>query len=223
MDSRLYDPIRTMSSMTREVIVAFSGGKESCVILDLCMRFFDRVEPFFMYQVPGMSFQEKTLHWYENKYGIEIKRLPHFCTSYYLRYGAYRDPDFDVPIIGMNDIYDFMRIRTGIDWVVAGERCADSIWRNAMIKHSGSIDEVRMRFFPLAYWNKKDVMEYIRVKKLYLGGDSKKLGISFSDLRGKELTFINKYYPADMEKVRRIYPLCDAAIRRYELYGDNKV
>lgn len=223
MDSRLYDPIRTMSTVTQDVIVAFSGGKESCVILDLCMRFFERVEPFFMYQVPGMSFQEKTLSWYENKYGIAIKRLPHFSTSRYLRYGAYREPDFEVPIIGLNDIYDFMRDRTGVYWIVAGERCADSIWRNAMIKHSGSIDEQRGRFFPLAYWNKRDVMEYIRVKKLYLGGDSKRLGISFSDLRGKELSMIKKYYPADLEKVKKIYPLCEAAIRRYELYGDHKV
>ena len=223
MDSRLYDPIRTMSTMTQEVIVAFSGGKESCVILDLCSRFFDRVEPFFMYQVPGLSFQEKTLHWYEQKYGVKIKRLPHFGTSRYLRYGVYREPDFDVPIIGINDIYDYMRDTTGIHWIVAGERCADSLWRNAMIKHTGSIDEVRGRFFPLAYWNKKDTMEYIRVKKLYLGGDSKRLGVSFSELREKELVMMKQYYPADLEKVRRIYPLCDAAIRRYELYGDNKV
>ena len=92
-----------------------------------------------------------------------------------------------------------------------------------MIKHSGSIDEKRGRFFPLAYWNKKDTMEYIRVKKLYLGGDSKRLGMSFSELRAKELVMMKKYYPSDLEKVRRIYPLCDAAIRRYELYGDNKV
>ena len=176
-----------------------------------------------MYQVPGLSFQEKTLHWYEQKYGVKIKRLPHFGTSRYLRYGVYREPDFDVPIIGVNDVYDYMRDSTGIHWVVAGERCADSLWRNAMIKHTGSIDEVRGRFFPLAYWNKKDTMEYIRVKKLYLGGDSKRLGVSFSELREKELVMMKQYYPADLEKVRRIYPLCDAAIRRYELYGDNKV
>ena len=223
MDSRLYDPIRTMSTMTREVIVAFSGGKESCVILDLCSRFFDRVEPFFMYQVPNLSFQEKTLHWYENKYNVSIKRLPHFGTSRYLRYGVYREPDFDVPIIGMDDIYGFMRNRTGIHWIVAGERCADSIWRNAMIKHTGSIDEERGRFFPLAYWNKKDTLEYMRVKKLYLGADSKKLGTSFSDLRGEELAMLEQYYPDDLEKARKIYPLCDAAIRRYKLYGKDKV
>lgn len=223
MDSSLYDPIRTMAAMTNEVIVAFSGGKESCVLLDLCTRFFDRVEAFFMYQVPGMSFQEKTLKWYEDKYSISIKRLPHFGTSRYLRYGVYREPDFEVPIIGMNDIYDFMRDRTGVYWIAAGERCADSIWRNAMIKHSGSIDETRGRFFPLAYWNKKETLEYIRVKKLYLGGESRWLGHSFAEIQGRELAMIKKHYPSDLERVKNIYPLCEGAIRRYEQYGENKV
>ena len=33
MDTRAYDPIKTMAQVTREVIVAFSGGKDSCVTL----------------------------------------------------------------------------------------------------------------------------------------------------------------------------------------------
>lgn len=221
MSSALYDPVKTMAKVTREAIVAFSGGKDSCVTLDICARFFDRIVPFFMYQIPGMSFQEKTLRIYEQRYGLEIVRIPHFETSEFLRYGTYRPPDYDVPIVSLNDVYAYLRAKTGIWWICAGERIADSTVRRAMIKHSGSIDEKRGRFFPLAYWNRRDVMEYLRLKRLYVGEESKKLGGSFSDISGKTLLTVKRYWPDDYEKVKRIYPLCEAAVKREAEYGGN--
>ena len=223
MDSSLYDPIRTMSRVTREVIVAFSGGKDSIVTLDLCMKFFDRVEVFFMYQVPGISFQERTMRLYERKYGISILRLPHFETSEFLRYGTYRIPDPTVPIISVTDVYDWIRGKTGIYWIAAGERAADSIVRGAMIKHSGSIDTKRGRFYPVAWWRKPDIMNYMRIKNLHLGADSKALGHSFRDISGATIKLLRDKYPLDYERVKRIYPLCDAAIRKEEVYGDNPI
>lgn len=220
MSSQLYDPIRTMSKVTREVLVGFSGGKDSCVTLDICFRFFDRVQPFFMYQVPGMSFQERTIKWYEQKYGVKIIRMPHFETSEFLRYGLYRAPDWNVPVVSTLDAYSYLRDLTGIYYIAAGERIADSIVRRAMIKHSGSIDIKRGRFYPIAYWTKSDVMQYCKVKKLYIGEESRKLGFSFRSLDGKTLSILKKYYPSDYEKVKRIYPLCESAVFRSEKYGD---
>lgn len=220
MTSQLYDPIRAMSKVTREVLVGFSGGKDSCVTLELCFRFFDTVRPFFMYQVPGLSFQEKTLRWYEQKYGVEILRVPHFETSNFLRYGLYREPDMTVPIVSTLDEYEYLRGVTGIHWICGGERIADSIVRRAMIKSTGSIDMKRGRFYPLAYWTKSDVLQYCKVKKLYVGEESRKLGFSFRSLDGKSLKMLKEVYPADYEKVKRIYPLCEAAVLREAAYGD---
>lgn len=222
MSSELFDPIRVMSKVTQEVLVGFSGGKDSCVTLDLCVKNFNHVVPFFMYQVPGMSFQERTLDVYEKRYGLEILRLPHFETSDFLRYGTYREPDYSVPILSVSEIYDYLRIKTGIHWIAAGERIADSIIRRAMIKHSGSIDFKRGRFFPLAYWKKSDVMEYMRVKKLYLGAESRKLGFSFRDISGETLSTIKRNWPQDYEKVKKIYPLCEAAVMRAEIQHGNQ-
>ena len=68
MSTVLYDPIKTQAKVTSSVIVAFSGGKESIVTLDLCFRYFKKVVPFFMYICPDLSFQNKTIEWYEKKY-----------------------------------------------------------------------------------------------------------------------------------------------------------
>lgn len=219
MGSELFDPIRTQSKVTQEVLVGFSGGKDSCVTLDLCFKHFRKVQPFFMYQVPGLSFQDTTLRWYEKRYGVQIIRLPHFETAEFLRYGLYREPDYNVPTVSTADLYHYLRERTGIYWIAGGERIADSIVRNAMIKRTGSIDVKRGRFYPIAYWDKKNVLGYCKVKKLYVSKESEKLGFSFRSLDGQTLAMLKKFYPNDIDRIKRIYPLCESAIKRFETYG----
>lgn len=215
----MFDPIKTQARVTDSVIVGFSGGKDSIVTLDLCFRYFKNVQPFFMYLVPGLEFQEKQLRWYENKYNTEIIRLPHFELSNGFKYGAFRNIDYDVDIVGINDTYAYIREQTGMYWIAAGERCADSIVRNAMIKQSGSIDYKRGRFYPLAYWKKNEVLQYIKQKKLYISKEQKDMGFSFRGLTGKELSIIKNLYPDDYEKVLKVFPFAEASVVRYEVYG----
>lgn len=219
MSNLLFDPIKTQSSVTDSVIVGFSGGKDSIVTLDLCFKYFKRVQPYFMYLVPGLEFQEVMLRWYEKKYKTEIIRIPHFEVSEFLKYGSFTVYDDNVEIVRINDTYNYMREKTGIHWIAAGERCADSIVRNAMIKHSGSIDYKRGRFYPIAYWSKKEILEYIKYKKLYLSPEQKKLGFSFRSLDGSELTIVKEHYPKDYEKILKVYPFAGAGVERYQRYG----
>lgn len=219
MSNLLFDPLKTQSRVTDSVIVGFSGGKDSIVTLDLCFRYFKRVVPFFMYLVPGLEFQEKMLRWYENKYKTEIIRIPHFEVSEFLKYGSFTLYDHNVDVVGITDTYEYIRQKTGIHWIAAGERCADSIVRNAMIKQSGSIDYKRGRFYPIAYWKKNDVMQYIKLRRLYLSPEQKKLGFSFRSLAGSELAVIKENYPEDYKKILKIYPFAEAGVVRYQTYG----
>lgn len=219
MSNLLFDPIKTQASVTDSVIVGFSGGKDSIVTLDLCFRYFKRVVPYFMYLVPYLDFQEKTLKWYENKYNTEIIRIPHFEVSEFLKYGSFTMADWTVDVVGINDTYEYLREKTGIQWIAAGERCADSIVRNAMIKKSGSIDYKRGRFYPLAYWKKNEVLQYIKQKKLYLSPEQRKIRFSFRSLAGNELAIIKNMYPKDYEKILQVYPFAGAGVERFEKYG----
>ena len=219
MSNLLFDPIKTQSRVTDSVIVGFSGGKDSIVTLDLCFKYFKNVKPFFMYLVPDLEFQEQMLRRYEERYNTEIIRLPHFETSEFLKYGSFTMADWNVDIVGINDTYEYLRQTTGIHWIAAGERCADSIVRNAMIKKSGSIDYKRGRFYPIAYWKKQEILEYIKYKKLYLSPEQKSLGFSFRSLAGNELAVIKQLYPKDYEKILKVYPFAEAGVIRFEKYG----
>lgn len=215
----LYRVLETASTLTDEVLVGYSGGKDSAVTLDLCCRYFRRVEAFFMYLVPGLSFQERVLKWAEEKYGITIHRLPHFEVSNFMRYGLFHVEDPSVPIVSITDMYAYLRDKTGIYWIAAGERIADSIIRRAMITKNGTIDQKRGRIYPLAYWNKEHVLTYIRTHRLVTSPEARVLGHSFRSFMPEEIAAVKRLFPEDYERIRRYYPLVEASVRRYEFYG----
>lgn len=215
MSNLLFEPIKVASRITDTCIVGFSGGKDSIVTLDLCARYFKRIHVFFMYQVPGLSFQEAQLRWYEERYGIEIERIPHFMLSEAFRYGIYRKHDLSVPIVKITDIYKYLREVNKTYWIAAGERIADSIVRRAMIKNSGSIDEKRGRFYPVAHWNKQEIMRYIEHRKLKLTPEMRVLGNSFA-FDPRQFPKLKIHYPEDYAKIVDWFPFVEAMSQRLD-------
>ena len=213
----LFEPIKAQSRFSRSVIVAFSGGKDSVVTLDLCCRYFDRVFVFFMYQVPGLSFQEASIRWAESKYGVEVIRLPHFELSDWFRLGVFRHCDYSVPAVGIQDVYAYLRKVTGAHWIAAGERIADSIWRRAMLKHSGHIDVQRGRFYPVMYFRKEDIRLYIQQRSLKISPESRVLGHSFRSLQDGDMWELKRHYPADFERIKQWFPFVEAGVKRFEM------
>lgn len=202
-----------MAGMTDSVVVFYSGGKDSAVTLDLAFRRFKNVHVVFMYMVRDLSFQEACLRWAEKRYGCEIYRIPHFELSSMLRAGVFCKPDPRVKKVTIRDVYAHVRSVFGVEWIAAGERCADSTVRNAMIRQSGPIDQKRGRFYPLAFWKKADVLAYIAQHKLKVSPESAILGRSFR-LEGKDLAAVKKHYPADYDKILGVFPLADVAVIR---------
>lgn len=84
----LLTAIKTQAQITDTVLISFSMGKDSIATMDLCFKYFKRVQPFFMYMVPNLEFQEEALGKYERHYNTKIIRVPHFETSNFYRYGS---------------------------------------------------------------------------------------------------------------------------------------
>ena len=213
--------VRTASLLTDRVLVSYSGGKDSVVTLDLCAKHFEHVTVFFMYTVPGLSFQERQLAWAENRYGTQILRVPHFEVSDFLRDGTYADTwDETVPLVKIAQVYNYMRERTGVYWIAAGERIADSIIRRAMIVKDGTINRKRGRIFPVAHWRKADILAYIKRNNLRIAEETAIFGHSFRSLEPTELYLLRQHSPEDFEKVLAMYPRAEAGVKWWEMYGD---
>jgi phosphoadenosine phosphosulfate reductase len=217
----LYHGIQAAAAITDRVLAFFSGGKDSVCTLDLCASHFKAVQPVFMQLGPLLSFQQAMLLWAEDKYGVEVLTLPHPMLAEWLRYGIFRaNQDFDVPLIGFLDVYTYARIQSGIWWIAAGERIADSIVRRAMIKgDGGSVNPKRGRFYPLAEWEKADVLAYIRQRRLKVAPEASVLGFSFRSLMPSDMAAIKKHYPHDYSRLKEWFPFLDVSVAKHEFFG----
>lgn len=217
--------IEKVKGFTQEVIVSFSCGKDSIVCLDLCVKNFKKVFPYFLFHIPGLSFQEQYLKYVEKKYGIEILRLPHFELGKFLKKAAFRNPSLlamDCPAASPNEIENYVRSETKVDWVCHGYKISDSPLRGARIKKCGGVEEKFKRFFPAAHFNDAAVWNYIRNNKILIPADYSLFKRSFGFLEPRELSEIKKKFPEDYLRIKEIFPHVEAIIKRGEIAENNK-
>lgn len=216
----LYRVATELRGLTDAVIVGVSGGKDSVAVLDVVREVgFPRVAAYFMYIVPGLSFQERYLEYLERRYDIEIIRLPHWMLSTFYRYASYR-PDtnvsLDCPVIKAGDIDAEVRERTGIKWIVDGQRIDESLERRGMIKPCRGIDLKRRRAFPIAYWSTKTVLAYLKARNIPLAPEYRYHGRSFGSFRIEDLGGIRHHFPEDYQRILKVFPYAEAVAKREE-------
>ncbi len=226
----------------REVLVSYSAGKDSMVALDLCSQHFDRVEAFFMYMIPGLSFQEHTLADAERRYGIKILRLPDKRLCDQLRYANLRNPTAQtskLPAITYRQVAHVARKHFGINWIASGEQSAESLSRQGMIRGCGTIsddaevpewlsakkdstfngiDRKRGYIYPLGFWRPQDVLSYLSQNRIPLPYEYSILGTgaSFGGIRMEHLWPVSQHLPDDFAKIKKLFPLCEAELLRWK-------
>lgn len=202
---------------SRSVLVAFSGGKDSLAVLDLCKRAFERVVCFHMYFVPGLQVVEDRLEMARQRWGVEILYVPHWLLFRCLR-GAIYCPRWPVdrpepPDWKVGNVYDFVARETGIELIATGAKDSDSRTRRLITRN-----QKRRLLAPLKSWTKFDVLAYLRHHDIPLPDQSSGQATGI-DLSTPSLLWLADNHPEDFQRLLAVFPFAEAAVRRREWYG----
>lgn len=201
----------------RDVLVSYSGGKESTILLDLATRVAKRVEIFTMEVCPGLHVFDRRIAWAEQTYGLRCRRYPHWLRFRFAREGVFRfcaNGEYECDI---NEIYLLARHEAGIQYVVTGAKKADSIWRARTGAVKFGKDPNRLAA-PLWTWSSRDVPAYYAARKLALP-ESDGRSASGIDLTAECVCWLYDRHREDYETLRKAYPFIGAIILRRERFG----
>lgn len=219
-----YNEVATMAKKHKSVLVSFSGGKDSLVVLDICLRHFRKVVCFFMYFIPGLRCIEEQFNIIKQRYAdydFEILQYPHWllfqCLKYMIYCDEYKIIGSDLlPDIKLKDIYRQVRLDTGINLIATGAKKADSLWRR---RYMSAIGNEYKTFNPIEEWNKFDVLAYLKINKIPYPETTSGPKASGIDLSTPSLLWLHDNYPDDFQKLLSYFPYAEAVIKRREYYG----
>jgi sulfate adenylyltransferase subunit 2 len=158
-----------------------------------------------MYFAPGLSIKQRIIGYYEKRWNLPVKQIPHF-TSLSLKTGKK---------IKLADVERSLRAELNITWIAQGYKKTDSLARRGMLARltDGVIDERGRKMYPLADWNDKQVMAYIKLNRLPLPVEySHGLKRDFSVPDTRLLLYLKNNFPGDYAKVIAEFPQLEAMI-----------
>lgn len=212
--------LRYLRSNTDSVILFYSaGGKDSTVLLDLCAKNFTKVYCVYMYFIKGLKHNAQYFELLKKYPNVELLQYPHFATSEEI---SANDLTFLVEVkkckVTFEDIVTKARLDTGTEWCIFGWKKSDSIYRKVILEtyKFDSLSEKTKKAYPLALWNKKQVLDYITVKNLpkplsYGNKNSQGMG-----LNEEFLVWLRKFHTRDFEKVLKTFPLAGKILFEYD-------
>ncbi len=212
---RLLESIRNSGS--REVIVAFSGGKDSIACLHLAHRVFGpgRIHVYNLYVVPELECEMREIRKAEHRYGLKIRRLPHPGVAKSLRAGHLQPTPTDFNRdLQHSDIYLVVRDLTGADWIIFGHRMDESLQRRGMIKATQGIDTEHKKCWPLWNWKKHDVYRFLTSAKIPLPEQWTEDDTTGFTLGPHTLLYLRKKFPEDYKKVIALFPFAEVQLLR---------
>lgn len=201
--------IERISDRTDTALLFYSGGKDSMVTLDLIAPYFKKIICVFMYFVKDLEHVNRYLNWARARYkNIEIEQVPHWNLSCILRGGLFCVPNPNQKLLKLMDIEKAMRLRYGVYYTFYGMKKADSMNRRLMLNGYENYED-KGKVYPLADWSQKDILAYMRQKKL-------PMPIRYSKNASGGVGFNKECYlwmrdnaPEDLRKCLKAFPMSE--------------
>lgn len=211
--------INTVREQTDRVILFYSCGKDSIVLLNMVAPLFKEVICVYMYFVKDLNHINRFIQYSKSRYNnVRFLEVPHWNLSRALKIGLFCQPQKDIKILRLRDVVERVRAKTGIEWCFIGMKQADSLNRRLMLRtyESEAINWDSKIAYPLSIWKKKEILSYIKFNNL-------PTPVEYSKEAGNGLWFDLKVYlwlkdnePDDLKKILRAFPLSEKILFDYE-------
>jgi len=212
------------SKRHQSVLVAFSGGKESMAVLDLCARSFRTVHVMHAYFVPGLEVAERQIEYAGRRWGVSVAQYQHPNFFDYLRSGVYCYESAQASVarikrILFGDVLQMARRDCGADVVAIGRKRSDN--RMTLSKKRNMMREGDY-IYPLYNWRQYDVLAYLQMRKIPKPESDGRRSSSI-DLTTPCLLWLHDHHPGDFKRIARYFPDVVAVPKRREWFGVGKV
>lgn len=207
-------------------ILSFSTGKDSIGAWLAIRDHFDSVVPYYLYLVPGLSFVEESLDYFEGLMGRPIIRLPHPSFYRWLNNFTFQPPHNAATIAAARlpdfeylDIHRIVCEAEGLDpgtMIASGVRAADSPMRRLQFSTHGAISAAQKQYYPVWDWSKDRLLAEIEGAGIKLPADYELFGRTFDGLDLRFLYPLKHKRPRDYARILEWFPLAEAEIWRYE-------
>ncbi len=210
-----------MAAECDTAILAFSTGKDSIAAWLQMRKYFKHIIPYYCYTIPGLSFVEDSLKYYEDFFQTRIYRMPHRSLYRFLRCMVFQPPEHVTKIEALDlpgEEYDDAMVGEMVRqcgelpdgaYVGCGIRMADSPMRRVGIMTHGAINHNQKRFYPVYNWKKADLLKAIDEAGVKLPIDYKLFGRTFDGLDYRFLGPIKEHFPEDYERIKTWFPLLE--------------
>lgn len=213
--------VRGVRDQTDTAVLFYSaGGKDGIVLLDILSRFFPKILCYYMYLIPDLDHIRPYLEWAQNRYGAEVRQIPHYQRDIFLRNGIFRGkPDESVVCRKVGDVERSVMEETGIPFAFSGMKGVDGYMKRMRLKmyaQTGYVTKHGM-VYPLALWTNKEALRYIESKNLIRpfvyeeGKVSQGFGINLPTM-----LLMRRRFPSDYEKILQEFPYSEKLIFDYE-------
>lgn len=240
MMNHLRDALDTLAMIrglgVEEILIAFSGGKDSLVTLDLCQRSGFALRPYFRYEVSGLSEHERVFEWVKRRYGCDVIRVPSPELASKIRFGAMLPRETEMKRnLRHVDVENYLRQKTGLEWIASGIRMHESLQRRGMVNSLSKkpcltctlperigIDRNGSRIWPICHWGPQHVRDYMRLRKLcepVRTGMAKDRAMDLS-LNAENLIYLRQHNPDDYRKMLQRFPLAEVLVKRWEIWNE---
>lgn len=208
--------LREASAEHDDVLVAYSGGKDSLAVIDLCSRVFRHLHAFVMVLVPGMRCVAVMIEYARERWGVDVAEYVHPEAVIGLRNTIFCPPtDRLDEKLTTQDVYQAAALDCGARLVATGQRRADYMFRAANAKKAQAIQTV----CPIIGWNKFDVKAYLKAQRIPIPEGQKGHSTSGIDLSVPRLLWLYDNFPDDFDRVARVFPYVGAVVARRQFFG----